>query len=153
MSCIRIFLALGTFGILTVVAGCGSGRPETAAVSGKVTLDGEPVEGATVALFHPDGGQPARGVTDASGAFVLTTFEAGDGALLGQHKVTVSKIDESAQQSADPSAELATPTSNADLSVTAKHLLPIIYSSPSTSDLTVDVKQGMEPIVLDLKSK
>ena len=149
----RIFLLLSVLGFVLIVAGCGSGNPETVKVSGTVTLNAAPVEGATVAFFHPDGGQPARGVTDASGAFTLTTFELGDGAVVGQHKVAVSKIDESAQKAPRGSEELDTPTSNADLSETAKHLLPVQYSSPSTSGLTVDVKKGLEPVVLDLKSK
>ena len=147
----NVFLWLSVLGFVCISAGCGSGHPETVKVTGTVTLDGTPVEGATVAFFLPDAGQPARGVTDASGNFTLTTFEAGDGAMPGQHKVAVSKIDESSQApSGDP--EIDTPSSNEDLSQTAKHELPVLYSSPSTSGLTVEVTKGMAPVVLELKS-
>lgn len=148
----NFFLWLSVLGFVCISAGCGSGRPETVKVTGTVTLDGTPVEGATVAFFHPDAGQPARGVTDASGTFTLTTFEAGDGAILGQHKVAVSKIDESAQAPSGDS-EFDTPSSNEDLSETAKFLLPAIYSSPSTSGLTVEVTKDMAPVTLELKSQ
>ncbi len=152
MALKRFFVGFVVVSLVCMLTGCGSDRPETAKVQGTVTLDGSPVEGATVAFFHAEGGPPARAVTDASGAFVLRTFEAGDGAIVGQHQVAVSKIDESSQ-SAGNAAEAETPASNADLSETAKHLLPVLYSSPSTSGLTVEVKEGMDPVVLDLKSK
>lgn len=133
--------------------GCGPSRPDTVKVSGNVTLDGEPVEGATVALIPSDGSQPARGVTDASGEFTLTTFEAGDGAIPGQYTATVTKIDESAAAAAEEaSGEMDTPTDTEDPMASAKHLLPMKYSSPSTSGLTVEVEKGMAPLALELSS-
>ncbi len=42
--------------------------------------------------FVPDNGErQASGLTDADGVFHLTTFNTGDGALAGTHKVTVEK--------------------------------------------------------------
>ena len=148
----RILLWLGILSLTCIMTGCGPGVPDTAEVSGTVTLDGTPVDGAIVAFFHPEGGQPARGVTDASGTFTLTTFKAGDGARLGQQKVSVTKIDESEQKAAAAEG-LDTPTTSEDFSVTAKHLLPVLYSSPSTSGLTVEVKKGMAPVTIELKSQ
>ncbi|QDU35839.1 hypothetical protein Mal4_01210 [Maioricimonas rarisocia] len=67
------------------------GRPETVPVTGVVTLNGEPLEGATVA-FEPQGGEHAAyGRTDEEGRFVLTTFEDGDGAVAGGYVVSVRK--------------------------------------------------------------
>jgi hypothetical protein len=144
---------LSVIGFVSFVAGCGSGRPETAKVSGTVTLDGKPVEGAIVAFFHPEAGQPARGVTDGSGNFTLTTFAAGDGAMLGQHKVSVTKVEESADPGAKTEDGQETPSSSENFTESAKHLLPIQYSSPSTSGLTVEVTKGMAPVTLELKSQ
>ena len=83
---------LAVFAVLFAVAGCGESNPSTAQVSGKVTLDGEPVEGALV-LFIPD--DPANKAATASsqsdGSYTLTTFEAGDGAMPGSYKIKVSK--------------------------------------------------------------
>ena len=61
------------------------------AVTGIVLLDGEPAEGATVVL-HPDDRSLSirpRGVVDADGSFQLTTYLPGDGAPVGEYKVTI----------------------------------------------------------------
>src|SRR5262245_1264000 len=69
------------------VVGCGGGLKS---VEGLVTLDGVPVEGASVS-FTPEGeGQPAFGVTDSNGKFVLQTINKA-GANPGTYKVTVTK--------------------------------------------------------------
>lgn len=84
-------------GILIVVLaslglGCGGSR-KPVKVEGLVTLDGKPVEGATV-LFVPldKEGNDATGVTNKEGVFHLTTFNSRDGALPGNYKVTVHKL-------------------------------------------------------------
>lgn len=67
--------------------------PPTVPVEGKVTLNGEPIPGCEV-TFHPAQGRPGMGRTDDQGHFVLSTFEGPDGAVPGQHKVTVVKFEE-----------------------------------------------------------
>jgi hypothetical protein len=69
--------------------GCG-GRERPVKVEGVLTLDGNPLSGATV-TFVPaaEGRRPASGFTDASGTFHLTTYNTGDGALPGEYKITV----------------------------------------------------------------
>jgi hypothetical protein len=78
--------------LLFAVAGCG-GRRAPAPVSGTVTLDRQPVEGATV-TFHALGddkeGRPATGQTDQTGTFRLKTGNA-DGARPGDYKVVIIK--------------------------------------------------------------
>jgi hypothetical protein len=72
------------------VAGCGGGP---AAVSGVVTLDGQPLDGAVV-TFTPTAADEvggSSGKTDAQGRYTLRTV-LGDkaGASVGKHKVAVS---------------------------------------------------------------
>ena len=87
------FLFLLVAVVSWVAAGCwGSDRPRVVAVSGTVLLGGEPVEEAGV-TFTPTGGRPATGRTDAQGRFSLTTFDPGDGAIVGQHVVTIVKAE------------------------------------------------------------
>ena len=73
--------------------GCSDdGRPPTYKVSGLVTLDGKPVEGALVSFMRTDNGpHNAVATTDASGKYELTTFESRDGAVEGSYNVTVTK--------------------------------------------------------------
>lgn len=82
---------------LAGLVGCGSGSEiDTVPVTGKVTLDGDPVEGATV-TFVPDipKGHTAVGRTNRGGAYTLMTMEPGDGALPGSYRITVRKTSDS----------------------------------------------------------
>lgn len=82
---------------IAVISGCGGGveKMDTFKVTGKVTYKGNPVEGAVV-NFHPEKGPKASGTTDSSGVYSLTTYDTGDGAIAGEHKVTISKVTSSA---------------------------------------------------------
>lgn len=95
-------------------AGCGgSDDPATAAVSGKVTRNGQPVSGGTV-MFSPQAsadkkgppGKPAAGEVGADGTFKLTTYTKEDGAVVGKHQVTYTpppiEIDEKQHKEDSP---------------------------------------------------
>jgi hypothetical protein len=77
----------------SLLSGCSSSSSGTIGVTGKVTKGGQPVAGAAV-TFVPSAteGKAASGTTDASGAYKLTTFVNGDGALPGSYKVTITKF-------------------------------------------------------------
>jgi hypothetical protein len=76
-----------------VVTAVGCGGSGTVKVKGVVTLDGQPLSGATVMFvpFEGQGTRPATGATHPDGSFQLTTFKANDGALPGTYHVVVSK--------------------------------------------------------------
>jgi hypothetical protein len=77
--------------------GCG-GRP-VGLVSGKVTLDGQPLANATV-NFQPSGdtlnpGVGSYGRTDAKGEYSLNLIDGtGPGAMIGTHRVMIRAIGE-----------------------------------------------------------
>lgn len=79
---------------LLAAVGCGPQHPGTYPVSGKVQFDdGQPVEMGLVELRSKS--KPpvnARGKIQADGRFQLGTFEAGDGAVLGDHDVIVVQV-------------------------------------------------------------
>lgn len=89
--------ALKNFGMLLLIgvtclwtSGCGGGvsdMPELASVSGKVTLDGEPVVGILV-LFKPDSGRAAIGTTDAEGKYTLEYLHEEVGTKVGPSTVS-----------------------------------------------------------------
>lgn len=73
-------------------AGC-SGRsdlPDLGAVSGTVTVDGNPTAGITVHFSPVDGGRMSTGLTDSSGQYKLDYTADAKGAVIGKHKVTLS---------------------------------------------------------------
>lgn len=93
--------------VLAVIslAGCGSGGFKLVPVSGTVTLDGQPLAGASVS-FQPTGsgatpGPGSTAVTDASGKYVLKTAETVQrtGAVVGNHVVRISAAQD--QRAAD----------------------------------------------------
>jgi hypothetical protein len=78
--------------ILCLVIGCQrSSRPETAAVSGVVTLDGTPLPGATV-VFIPQqaAAKSSRAITDTAGHYELAYLRDIKGAVLGKHEVRIT---------------------------------------------------------------
>jgi hypothetical protein len=82
-----------TLVLLAVLAGCGPSGPEVAPVSGRVTLDGQPLASADVS-FQPDGAQRASsGRTNADGRYQLMYKRGQPGALVGEHtvRITVSR--------------------------------------------------------------
>lgn len=72
-----------------------SDRKPTIPVTGVVYVDGQPAEGLAVTLHEVTGRDTqnptiSSGVTDASGAFKISTYEAGDGAPAGEYNATFS---------------------------------------------------------------
>lgn len=79
--------------LLFAAAGCSNGRVPTYPTSGQVLFaDGSPVRMGTIELRSREHGIHARGDIDAEGRFVLTTYEAGDGAVAGMHDCVVVQM-------------------------------------------------------------
>lgn len=88
--------------VLTAGIGCSKGPSlKTVPVSGKVTLDGQPLAGASV-VFHGEMASgavapppPSTGITGADGTYKLSTMASGSqvaaGAPPGTYKVTITK--------------------------------------------------------------
>ncbi|MEZ6125876.1 MAG: carboxypeptidase-like regulatory domain-containing protein [Planctomycetaceae bacterium] len=159
------FVLFCTF--LAASAGCsGPDRPPIAAASGTVTLDGVPVEGATISFVPADGGRPGSGFTDAQGRYTITTFETNDGAKVGEHQVAVIKIsgdgafmpggaDGSPQSDEMSLSEIPAPDSESSGKKAPKidYLVPQKYGSAVTSGLRVTVpEEGSDQLNLTLSS-
>lgn len=149
------FSLLLLFPLLLSAVGCGkSDRPAIAKASGRVTLAGAPVAGATVSFQPVAGGRPCSGVTDSSGVYQMTSYDANDGAPVGEHRVVIIKIagpgasvPAEASPAEDPSMSLSTMAGpgedgQAPPQPETQYLVPQKYSSPETSGLTVKVPEG-----------
>lgn len=145
-------VVLATCLLLTAVlsAGCKSGDgPPLAAASGKVTLDGNPVEGASVSFEPVNGGRPCSGMTDANGVYHITSVEQNDGAPVGDHFVAIIKISgegASTPAGADASMSLSDISASDDKSGKKEpetiYLVPRKYNVAKTSGLKVTVPAG-----------
>lgn len=116
--------------VLAATAGCGTKEaiPETAPVTGVVLYQGKPVDQAVV-TFYPVQGAPGTARTNAEGKFVLTTHRAEDGAVPGNHTVTVQLMPEGGVPGMEAQSTGATP-------------LPVKYANVDSSPLKIEVKAG-----------
>ncbi len=150
----KIVLSTVVLCALSSLAGCG-GRSDLAPATGVVTFKGEPLADAKV-MLHPLGGGPRNsyGTTNSKGEFKLSTFGMNDGALIGRHAVTITKVDASSQPTFDGEdlakngyggASYEAIMGPGNLAKQRKKLvfiLPEKYSSKEKSGIEVDVVKG-----------
>ena len=74
--------------LLATSAGCRQG-PDLAEVTGKVTHQGQPVEGAFVDFIPLGEGKQSVGYTDEQGEYRLQYTLRWTGALVGRHRVSI----------------------------------------------------------------
>lgn len=128
--------------------GCGGKQqngnlPETYSVSGVVTWQGQPLDGAILNFQRVDGSRGAVGRTNAQGKYRLTTFKSNDGVVPGEYHVVIVKYEippATPSQSEDetpPAANIAKIEETEE-----KNLLPARYANPRTSGLTATVTEG-----------
>ena len=143
-------------------AGCGSGGGSvvTYPVTGKLTLNGAPVAGATVTFSPEQPGIPtAMGISDGQGLYKLTTYSSGDGAGEGSYKVLVYKLTEQDNTPALPTHDptgagrSGAPAHSGPRGAGGKKsisLLPEKYMKASTTTLIKSVQKGQNTIDLEL---
>lgn len=138
----------------TTMGGCGKSSllDGVVPVSGKVTYQGQPVDGAIV-TFIPLGTQrAATGRTDASGLYRLSTLEADDGAMPGDYQVTIAKTEVSGTR--DSEEDAPPPVINSGLPpIYTKELVPVKYKNAQLSGLTAQVSDsGANELSFDLEN-
>lgn len=135
----RLFLVVGLL-LPLVVAGCGK-KDGVGTVRGMVTYRGSPVQNALV-VFMPEtpGLLPASGLTDSNGRYELMTSVKGDGASVGNHRVTVTA------RGPDKGRSDATVDPLGIGGEPGDPLIPIDYFMPDTSGLTAEVKPGVNTV-------
>jgi hypothetical protein len=132
-----------------VLAGCGSSAeaPPLAPVSGTVTLNAKPLEGARV-KFIPQGttaGHGGAGNTDAEGKYEIIAHRSGNrkGLLPGSYKVIVSRM-------VMPDGE-PVPPGVATIDSGARESVPALYSKLDLTPLNVTI--GTEAQTFDWRLK
>jgi len=121
-------LAAGMGGL----AGCAPGYPETARVSGTITLNGRPLNTGEI-QFISTTGMIAYGRVQPDGSYRLTSFQPDDGAVPGKHQVIIRPI----------------PT-HQTYGMVGLIAIPDRYADPNTSGLTAEVNPGINSIPFEL---
>jgi hypothetical protein len=145
--------ATGIALVFTLVAqGCGRtdpAKPKLAKVSGKVTYKGQPLTKGRV-VFTPvagkgsESGQVASGDIESDGSYRLTTFDTNDGAVLGQHIITLQVYqggDDMGKPKPDGTFDYKLP----------KSAIPNKYTQADTSPLRYTVVEGTSTYDIELE--
>jgi hypothetical protein len=150
--------------LVAVVAFALPGCSKLVKVTGRVTMNGQPLEGAAV-NFHPEGqGKDAHGFTAADGTFSLSTVATDDGAEPGKYKVYINyraggegyvPRAESDQTPGGGMREAFAANKQATRDRNRRHEKPTIppeYSDVSKTKLEASVPPG-GPLEFDIKTK
>lgn len=155
--------ALAVLCVLVLGACHRQPKLETQPVEGTLTLDGKPVEGATVTFVPVVEGQgaSATGITDAGGRFTLTVVDTtrgratpGGGTVPGDYFVGVMKttFPQAASEEEEEGGGKTTGT-EAPSEPKLTHVVPQKYNDPRRSGLRVTVKEGKNVIPIELSSR
>jgi hypothetical protein len=179
------FLVLFAASALVIVVGCGYDNGlKLASVRGKVTYKGEPVKNGTV-FFMPDEGKgtigpSATGSLREDGTYIASTDYAGDGVIVGSHKIGLTSIERATADGTPvptPETGLGGPIAakgsgpgatkggaaggrhvekqKADLFTDSggrkyRYLLPKRLSNPNESGVTAKVERGSNTLNFDI---
>lgn len=115
------------------LTGCSNNNPPLGKVSGKVTLDNEPLAGVII-NFKPEDGRAATGTTDSQGNYTLEFSYGVMGAKVGPNTVM-----------------LEWPLSEGEPGLGPRKRIPNKYVGLN-SELKVEVKKGRNTFDFDLTS-
>lgn len=149
----RGWLAAGLI-CLTGTLGCGSSdRVEVFPVQGKITFEGAPLEGGGAISFIPttnQGGAAAGGEIQLDGSYQLTTYEPGDGSMVGDFKVIITQ---SVFKEPEATPDGTKPAKVGQAVVPEDKRIPVTYSNPRDTTLTAKVAAEPNVINFDLQRK
>lgn len=132
------FTCAATLALSLLAGGCGGDGLALEPVTGVVLYQGRPVAGARATFMGLSSPRAAVGTTNDAGEFKLTTMTDGDGAVVGQHQVSVTSFTQ----------EAIAKLSNAQQEALGRgqkvegSALPTKYASFETSGLSATVEAG-----------
>jgi hypothetical protein len=135
--------------VALLLAGCGPKREASGTVSGTITYQGKPVNGAALLLYGPTSHSADFTIpVDQEGKFSSTDVPPGD------YKVVVQP----SAGSSGPSTRGMTPAQMAEMKGRLDEMktpptikVPSKYLDPKTSDLQMKVTGGKQEVTLELK--
>jgi len=151
MSVRHLLSLVAGLGLVFQLSGCSShdpNMPKLGKVHGKVSYQGKTLDSGRV-VFTPvagkggDSGQGATGEINSDGSFEMTTFNTGDGAILGQHVVTVVVPQKGEMPKPDKYSQIKY--------VLPKNVTPSKYATADKSPLRCTVVEGGTEFSIDLK--
>lgn len=143
-----LFLQLSLSVLLLCYCGCSGSPKNVATVEGTVNLDGAPLGQADIMFFPDSGARASAGTTDENGKYKLQYTRRYEGAVVGNHKVTISIVDQGDDgRYDDPGGK-----KNGGAKTRPK-TLPRKYTDRDKTELSKTVESGSNTINFELKSK
>jgi len=134
--------------------GCGKGNlPELGFVSGRITLDGTPVEEAHIEFTPVADGRPSAATSDSSGYYTLRYKGSIKGARVGEHDVTMTTFREELTYSEETDEDEPVDVTGEDSEITIPGRPETIPAKYTEEKLRVTVEPGSNTINLDLTSE
>jgi hypothetical protein len=128
---------------LVLTAGCsGETPPPVGALSGAVTLDGNPVNEGTINFIQESGFAASADIKN--GKYTMANSQHGTGIPTGEYKVSIAPI---VKMQADPLS------GDAGAGPTDESAIPKKYGDPATSGLTAKVVEGTTNLDFPLTTK
>jgi hypothetical protein len=159
---LRRILAVAALALLTL-SGCG----RTGTVTGKVTLDGQPLKAGTVAFSSADGKKRTSSAPITDGQFTLTKVPTGPGTFTVNTSEVSDYLEKTERAAHPPGTEKMKPAERQQIQQTFQkeltpdmekrfkgaQLVPPKYANPKTSGLTFTVQSGSQNHDLPLTSQ
>ena len=136
----------------TVLCLSCSNQREAAPTRGRITFNGEPLRSGSVLFVPTEPGPTAQANLLSSGEYVLSTYEEGDGAVIGRHQIMVIALAEDGKNAvADASTRMLTNSAGDPLPLIS--VIPEQYGDYKKSGLTASVAAGENRIDFALTSE
>jgi hypothetical protein len=129
---IRFIFPICLIASVVCALGCNRG-PEIVPVSGKITIDGQPLTTGFITMYQ-EGYRPATAQIESDGSFHFKTLKDRDGCLLGEHPITVT------------SNEVVDAT-------TTKFFIPPRYGDLKGADMKLKIDGATDRLAVDLTWK
>jgi hypothetical protein len=125
---------------LVCLAGCSGGGVKTGKVYGTVTVDGQPLADGTISFNPLDGNTPTAGGKVTNGAYSVVVPRGNQKVLVSAPKVIGSRK----AYEGDPNSKMIDQY---------QETLPVKYTNPFETPLTVDVNSGAVKADFEISSK
>ncbi|QDT53519.1 hypothetical protein Pan44_15410 [Caulifigura coniformis] len=145
-------LTLAIASAALLLTGCGGDFDygPTGTITGRLTMDGEPLPAGSSAVFmEPKAGYLAFGLTDAEGNYTVNTWNEGN-MPIGSYRVMVHPP-APANDSETASAEEVMAHPEKYKARPIKTDIPKKYRETATSGLSFEIKKGENKIDIDIK--
>jgi carboxypeptidase family protein len=138
--------------VALLLAGCGPRGKKSGTVSGKVTYQGQPVNGAALLLYPSAGGDTAITVgVNQAGEFHIVDVPPGEYKIVVRGTAGAQQVDPRLLKKMSPEKRAEAEAKLKDMNTPPTIKFPDKYKDPKTTDLKVTITDKDQSMNLDLQ--